>query len=51
MVTELHTESYKNILEGNGFGLADARPSVEIAHAIRNSEIIQHSNLKHKFLP
>ena len=49
--TELHTESYKNILEENGFGLADARPSVEIAHAIRNSEIIQHSNLKHKFLP
>ena len=49
--TELHTESYKNILEGNGFGLADARPSVEIAHAIRNSEIIPNSNLKHKFLP
>ena len=42
---------YKNILEGNGFGLSDARPSVEIAHAIRNSEIIQNSNLKHKFLP
>jgi len=49
--TELHTESYKNILEGNGFGLADARPSVEIAHAIRNSEIKPNSNLKHKFLP
>ncbi|MDB4709678.1 Gfo/Idh/MocA family oxidoreductase [Flavobacteriaceae bacterium] len=48
--TELHTESYKNILDGNGFGLADARPSVEIAHAIRNSEIISNSNLKHKFL-
>ena len=48
--TELHTESYKNILEGNGFGLADARPSVEIAHSIRNSEIIPNSNLKHKFL-
>ena len=41
----------KNILEGNGFGLADARPSVEIAHAIRNSKIIPNSNLKHKFLP
>ena len=49
--TELHTESYKNILEGNGFGLADARPSVEIAHSIRNSEIVPNSNLKHKFLP
>ena len=45
-----HTESYKNILEGNGFGLSDARPSVEIAHSIRNSKIIPNSNLKHKFL-
>ena len=33
-----------------GFYLADARPSVEIAHSIRNSEIIPNSNLKHKFL-
>ncbi|MDC3366056.1 Gfo/Idh/MocA family oxidoreductase [Flavobacteriaceae bacterium] len=48
--TELHTESYRNILEGNGFGLSDARPSVEIAHSIRNSEIVPNSNLKHKFL-
>ena len=48
--TELHTESYKNILDGNGFGLADARPSVEIAHSIRNSKIVPNSNLKHKFL-
>jgi len=49
--TELHTESYKNILDGNGFGLADARPSVEIAHSIRNFEIVPNSNFKHKFLP
>ena len=49
--TELHTESYKNILEGNGFGLVDAKPSVEITHTIRNSEIITNSNLKHKSLP
>ena len=40
----------KNILEGNGFGLAEARPSVEIAHAIRNFEIVPNSNFKHKFL-
>ena len=42
---------YKNILERNGFGFADASPSVDIAHAIRNSEIIPNSNLKHKFSP
>ena len=37
--TELHTESYKEILKGNGFGLADARQSIEIVHAIRNAAI------------
>ncbi|MGB2273943.1 MAG: Gfo/Idh/MocA family protein [Flavicella sp.] len=35
--TELHTESYKEILTGNGFGLEDARTSIEIVHAIRTS--------------
>ncbi len=36
--TELHTESYKDILKGNGFGLSDARQSIEIVHNIRNAE-------------
>ncbi len=34
--TELHTESYKNILEGNGFGLDEARQAIEIVHNIRH---------------
>lgn len=34
--TELHTRSYESILAGNGFGLRDARPSIALAHAIRN---------------
>lgn len=33
--TELHTKSYLEILAGRGFGLADARPSIELAHEIR----------------
>jgi UDP-N-acetyl-2-amino-2-deoxyglucuronate dehydrogenase len=33
--TELHTNSYKEILAGKGFGLKDARPSIELAHKIR----------------
>ena len=37
--TELHTESYKGILAGNGFGLSDARQSIEIVQSIRNAEI------------
>ncbi len=35
--TELHTESYKHILAGNGFGLEDARSCIEIVSAIRNT--------------
>jgi UDP-N-acetyl-2-amino-2-deoxyglucuronate dehydrogenase len=34
---ELHTESYRKILDGNGFGLQDARQSVITAFTIRNS--------------
>lgn len=33
--TELHTKSYSEILAGRGFGLNDARPSIELAHHIR----------------
>jgi UDP-N-acetyl-2-amino-2-deoxyglucuronate dehydrogenase len=35
---ELHTMSYKEILAGRGFGLEDARQSVETAYTIRNSK-------------
>jgi UDP-N-acetyl-2-amino-2-deoxyglucuronate dehydrogenase len=35
--TELHTRSYGNILAGDGFGLADAKPSIELVYAIRHA--------------
>jgi UDP-N-acetyl-2-amino-2-deoxyglucuronate dehydrogenase len=35
--TDLHTESYRQLLAGNGHGMKEARSSVEIAHQIRNS--------------
>jgi UDP-N-acetyl-2-amino-2-deoxyglucuronate dehydrogenase len=35
--TDLHTRCYEEILAGRGFGLQDARPSVDIASAIRRS--------------
>ncbi|MPL95675.1 UDP-N-acetyl-2-amino-2-deoxy-D-glucuronate oxidase [bioreactor metagenome] len=35
--TELHTESYKKIIAGEGFGLEDARAAVEIVHGIRHA--------------
>jgi UDP-N-acetyl-2-amino-2-deoxyglucuronate dehydrogenase len=34
--TELHTRSYEEILKGNGFGLDEARKSIEIVSTIRN---------------
>lgn len=33
--TDLHTLSYREILKGNGFGIAEARPSIELVHSIR----------------
>ena len=38
--TDLHTESYNNILGGKGFGLKEARDSIELGHQIRNAEVI-----------
>ncbi len=37
--TELHTESYKKILAGEGFGLQDAKQAVEIVQNIRTAEL------------
>jgi UDP-N-acetyl-2-amino-2-deoxyglucuronate dehydrogenase len=36
--TDLHTISYQEILKGNGFGLNEARPSIELAHQIREAK-------------
>lgn len=36
--TDLHTESYRKILGGKGFGLDDALPSIELVYAIRTAE-------------
>lgn len=33
--TDLHTDSYRHILAGNGFGIADARKSIEIVSQMR----------------
>lgn len=38
--TDLHTIVYRETLAGRGFGLDDARPSVVLAHDIRNAKII-----------
>lgn len=35
---DLHTESYRDILSGGGFGLEDARSAVEAAYRIRHAQ-------------
>ena len=35
--TDLHTKVYEGVLEGNGYGIEDARQAIEIVHNIRNS--------------
>lgn len=47
--TELHTESYKKILDGEGYGLEDARQSIEIVSAIRNSKPVGLKGDYHPF--
>ena len=34
--TELHTKTYQEILNDNGFTLGDAKPALELVHKIRN---------------
>jgi len=47
---DLHTRVYEKTLAGNGFGLADARPAIELTHRIRHSEISASDDLVHPFL-
>ena len=34
--TDLHTDVYRDILNGGGFGIEDARPSIELVYKLRN---------------
>lgn len=48
--TDLHTESYKQILSGNGFGLEEARKSIKIVSDIRNQDVVNNSSDVHPFV-
>jgi UDP-N-acetyl-2-amino-2-deoxyglucuronate dehydrogenase len=39
--TDLHTRVYQRTLEGQGFRIADARPSIELVHQIRTAAIVR----------
>jgi len=48
--TDLHTRMYEVILEGNGFGMADTRPSIELVNQLRTTPIQPKFEAAHPFL-
>lgn len=47
--SDLHTLSYQEILKGKGFGLEEARKSIEIVHGIRNASVLSLKGEYHPF--
>lgn len=45
--TELHTQSYQDVLSGHGFGLEEARTAIQIVHDIRNTTPVGLTNDYH----
>ena len=48
--TDLHTASYEHILEGKGFGLEEARNSINIVSNIRNQDVVRNESDVHPFV-
>jgi UDP-N-acetyl-2-amino-2-deoxyglucuronate dehydrogenase len=48
--TDLHSVSYRAILDGAGFGLADARPSIEIVSEFREAPVTTDRDRRHPLL-
>lgn len=48
--TDLHTLSYQEILNGNGFEVEEARTAIETVHRIRNTKPIINSPYLHPFV-
>jgi UDP-N-acetyl-2-amino-2-deoxyglucuronate dehydrogenase len=48
--TDLHTRVYERTLSGEGFGIEDARPAIELGHRIRTSTLSTKDSTVHPFL-
>ena len=44
---DLHTRIYQEVLVGRGFGIADARPSIELTHRIRTCPVTAPGEMAH----
>lgn len=47
---DLHTRIYEEVLAGRGFGLADARPSIELSSRIRRADVVRDDGRAHPML-
>jgi UDP-N-acetyl-2-amino-2-deoxyglucuronate dehydrogenase len=47
---DLHTLVYERTLAGEGFRIADARPSIELVHRIRTADVTGHPSDPHPLL-
>jgi UDP-N-acetyl-2-amino-2-deoxyglucuronate dehydrogenase len=48
--TDLHTRVYERTLAGDGFGIADARPSIQLVHDLRKATLAAPSSDAHPLL-
>lgn len=48
--TDLHTRVYEQTLAGNGFGIEDARPSIELVYDIRHADLTPKPENLHPML-
>lgn len=46
---DLHTKVYQRTLTGNGFTIEDAKPSINLTHQIRTSEISEFDEFIHPY--
>ncbi|MHC2070799.1 Gfo/Idh/MocA family oxidoreductase [Bremerella sp. T1] len=45
--TDLHTRVYQGVLDGEGYGLDDARPGIELVHSIRHQKVSKPDEVVH----
>lgn len=48
--TDLHTLMYQTILDGNGFGVEDVRPSIELVSRLRAIDIVSKPDEIHPYM-
>ncbi len=48
--TDLHTKMYQTILDGNGFGVKDVRPSIELVSRLRTADLVSKPDEIHPYM-